>query len=305
MMHLLSTVWLLAFDNPLKPLERVLRHILDWLHGTIGLPWAWSIVVLTVIVRILIVPLAVKQIRSMQNLQRYAPQLKELQKKYAHDKQKQREELMKFYSEHKINPAASCLPLLPQLPIFFSLYYVLRHFANDAKIPEKAATLGDLHWLGVWNITAKASAGWGPILLVLYATTQVASVWLMSATADKTQRYIMTFLPVVFIAVIINFPQGLVIYWVTTNLWTTGQGLITRRLIPKTPAPPKKTSRTPAKGSPAPVAAVSAGKGGSGKGGSSKQASAKPAAPRPAADSGGVSPGPRKVKRKKQNPPKK
>ena len=79
--------WILAISNPLKPLEHALRAVLDWLHGTVGLPWAWSIVVLTVIIRILIVPLAVKQIRSMQNLQRYAPQLKELQKKYAHDKE--------------------------------------------------------------------------------------------------------------------------------------------------------------------------------------------------------------------------
>ena len=83
----------------LTPLVRPLTWLLETLHFTLGIPWGWSIVVLTVIVRILIVPLAVKQIRSMQNLQRYAPQLKELQKKYAHDKQKQREELMKFYSE--------------------------------------------------------------------------------------------------------------------------------------------------------------------------------------------------------------
>ena len=257
--------WLLAFSNPLKPLEHALRAVLDWLHGTIGLPWAWSIVVLTVLIRILIVPLAVKQIRSMQNLQRYAPQLKELQKKYAHDKAKQREELMKFYSEHKINPAASCLPMLPQLPIFFSLYYVLKNFSDDAKVPALAAQLGDLHWLGIFKITEKASSGWGPVLLVLYATSQVASVWLMSATADKTQRYIMTFLPVVFIAVIVNFPQGLVIYWVTTNLWTTGQGLITRRLVPKTAAPPKKTSRALGKAQPALAAAPSKPKGSTAK----------------------------------------
>lgn len=296
--------WIVALSNPLKPLETGLRHVLDWLHGSVGLPWAWSIVVLTVIIRILIVPLAVKQIRSMQNLQRYAPQLKELQKKYAHDKQKQREELMKFYSEHKINPAASCLPMLPQLPIFFSLYYVLKNFSDDAKVPALAAELGDLHWLGLFKITEKASSGWGPLLLVIYAASQVTSVWLMSATADKTQRYIMTFLPVVFIAVIINFPQGLVIYWVTTNLWTTGQGLITRRLIPKTPAPPKKSSRTPGKDAPAPAIAASSKtkQKAIGSGSAAKPAAAAKPKPKP---SGGTAPGPRKVKRKKQNPPKK
>ena len=292
-----------AMSNPLKPLETALRHVLEWLGpDELGLPWAWSIVVLTVIIRILIVPLAVKQIRSMQNLQRYAPQLKELQKKYAHDKAKQREELMKFYSEHKINPAASCLPMLPQLPIFFSLYYVLRHFART----PAAANGHDLHWLGIFDITAKASHGWGPLLLVLYASSQVTSVWLMSATADKTQRYIMTFLPVVFIAVIINFPQGLVIYWVTTNLWTTGQGLITRRLVPKTPAPPRKTSRTPGKAEVEAAPAAKARPKALDAGEKPAATAAKPAAqpPKRAASGPSYPAASRKVKRKKKGPPK-
>ena len=118
--------------SPLTPLENLLRHVLDWLHGTIGLPWAWSIVALTVIVRILLVPLAVKQIHSMQNLQRFAPQMKEIQQKYKNDKQKQNEELMKFYREHKINPAASCLPLIAQIPVFISLYFALNTFSKQA-----------------------------------------------------------------------------------------------------------------------------------------------------------------------------
>ena len=126
----------------LDQLEVVLRHVLKWLgpHGTIGLPWAWAIVALTVIVRILIVPLAVKQIHSMQALQRFAPQMKEIQQKYKTDKAKQNEELMKFYKENKINPAASCLPLLAQFPIFIALYYTLRGFAKN---PPP----GDLSWL--------------------------------------------------------------------------------------------------------------------------------------------------------------
>src|SRR5437763_11221728 len=103
----------------LQPLEPFFRHILNGLHQ-IGLPWAWSIVVLTVIVRMLLVPLTVKQIHSMQNMQRFAPQMKEIQKKYKGDRQRLNEELMKFYKENKINPAASCLPLVAQLPVFFA-----------------------------------------------------------------------------------------------------------------------------------------------------------------------------------------
>ena len=146
----------LIVASPLTPLENLLRDVLEWLgpHGTIGLTWAWSIVALTVIVRLLLVPLTVRQIHSMQNLQRHAPQMKEIQKKYKADKKRQQEELMKFYKENNINPASSCLPLLAQFPVFISLYLVLKHFPH---LP------GDnLEWLGLWNITAKASARLGP-----------------------------------------------------------------------------------------------------------------------------------------------
>ena len=140
--------------SPLTPIEDVLRHILDWFHGTVGLPWSWSIVALTIMVRLLLVPLTVRQIHSMQNLQRHAPQMKEIQKKYKNDKKRQQEELMKFYRENQINPAASCLPLLAQFPVFIALYFVLRQFARH---PPG----GDLSWLGhsfVPDITAHANA---------------------------------------------------------------------------------------------------------------------------------------------------
>jgi YidC/Oxa1 family membrane protein insertase len=224
--------------SPLTPLEDILRSVLDWLHGSVGLTWAWSIVALTVIVRLLLVPLMVKQIHSMQNLQRHAPQMKEIQKKYKADKARQQEELMKFYRENKINPAASCLPLVAQFPVFIALYLVLRHFANH---PPP----GNLEWLGLWNITEHASVGWGPVLLVLYVASQLVSTVLMSTTMDKSQRIILLVLPLTFVFFLINFPTGLVIYWVTTNLWTVGQGLITRRLMPKPQPPPKRSSRTP------------------------------------------------------------
>jgi YidC/Oxa1 family membrane protein insertase len=227
--------------SPLTPLEDILRHVLDWLHGSVGLSWAWSIVALTVIVRVLLVPLTVRQIHSMQNLQRHAPQMKELQKKYKADKKRQQEELMKFYRENNINPAASCLPLLAQFPVFIALYLVLRHFS-------KHPPPGDLSWLHhfVPNIAAHASAHWsGFVLLAIYVVSQLVSTLLMATTMDKTQRTMLLVLPVAFVFFLINFPTGLVLYWVTTNLWTVGQGLITRRLMPKPQVPPRRTSRTP------------------------------------------------------------
>ena len=232
----------------LTPLENVMKSILDFLHSNVGLPWAWSIVALTVIVRIVLVPLAVRQIHSMQSMQRHAPEMKAIQQKYKGDRQKLNEELMKFYRENNINPAASCLPLVLQFPIFIALYFTLRHQSH--------------HITGSWlhvvpNISDKATSHWsGFVLLAIYAGSQVASTYFMGATMDKTQRTIMMILPLVFLTVVSRFPTGLILYWMTTNLWTVGQGLITRRLVPKTPAParalstPRRTSRTPPRAEP-------------------------------------------------------
>jgi YidC/Oxa1 family membrane protein insertase len=229
----------------LSPLEDLLRSILDALHGF--LPWAWAIVGLTIIVRILLVPLTVKQIHSMQNMQAHAPQMKEIQRKYKGDRQRLNEELMKFYKENNINPASSCLPLVAQIPIFIGLFFVLRNFAKEAKVED----LGDLSWLHfVPNVAENASSHWsGWVLIAVYVLSQLASTYFMSATMQKSQRVLMMILPFVFIPFIVNFPTGLGLYWMTTNLWTVGQGLITRRLIPKVapPTAPKRTSRTPPK----------------------------------------------------------
>ena len=231
--------------SPLTPLEHAARHVLNWLHSSVGLSWAWSIVALTVIVRMLLVPLTVKQIHSMQNLQRYAPQMKEIQKKYKQDKQKQNEELMKFYKENQINPAASCLPMLVQLPVFIALYYALRAFAREPASLHPGS-LSFLHFIP--SIADHTTSHWGGfVLLVIYVGSQMASTLFMATTVDKMQRILFMGMPLVFVFVIAHFPAGLVLYWVTTNLWTVGQGLITRRLVPKTLAPAieKKSSRTP------------------------------------------------------------
>jgi YidC/Oxa1 family membrane protein insertase len=254
----------------LTPLENAMKAILDFFHTTIGLPWAWSIVAVTIVVRIALVPLAVRQIHSMQALQAHAPEMKEIQRKYKGDRQKQSEELQKFYKENNINPAASCLPLLAQFPVFIALYFTLRHQAHHI-----SGT-----WLHVVHIGDKQAINhWsGYVLLLIYAGSQVASTYFMGTTMDKTQRTIMMVLPLVFLTVVSRFPTGLVLYWMTTNLWTVGQGLVTRRLVPKPgaaparPPGPKRSSRTP-------PASEDNGKG--------QQAAAKPAQS-----------GPRRVKKK-------
>ena len=233
------------------PIQRPLTTLLEWLHGSVGLTWAWSIIALTLIVRFAIVPLTVKQIRSMQKLQQHAPELKAIQAKYKNrksreDRQRMNEEVMTFYRENKVNPAASCLPILVQIPIFISLFFVLNNFERNV-LPQYPAS--EVGWLNVVpNITADVNAHWsGWLLLVVYVVSQLASIISMPTT-DPRQRYIFIALPLVFIPFILTFPVGLMLYWATTNLWTVGQGLVTRRLVPrKPPQPVKRSSRTPPK----------------------------------------------------------
>ncbi len=230
----------------LSPIENLLTELLTWFHDSMGLTWAWSIVALTILVRILLVPLAIRQIHSMQSLQIHAPEMKAIQQRYKTDRQKQSEELMKFYRENKINPYASCLPIVFQIPIFIALFFVLRDFEEEIfpNFPESS-----LDWLNLVDITENTRAGWGPLLLVIYVISQLTSTWLMSTSMQSTaQRVLIMVLPIFFIPFILNFPSGLMIYWLTTNLWTTGQGLVTRRLMPRPVAPPpKRSSRTPPK----------------------------------------------------------
>ena len=230
----------------LTPLEDILTDVLTWLHGSAGLTWAWSIVALTVIVRMLLVPVAIRQIHSMQSLQIHAPEMKAIQQRYKSDRQKQSEELMKFYKENKINPYASCLPIVFQIPIFIALFFVLRDFEKEI-FPKYASS--SLDWLnGLVDITEPVKNGWGPILIAVYVGSQLTSTYLMStAMQSKAQRYMIMVLPIVFLPFILSFPSGLMIYWLTTNLWTTGQGIVTRRLMPRPAPPPKRTSRTPPK----------------------------------------------------------
>jgi YidC/Oxa1 family membrane protein insertase len=265
----------------LSPIENALAWLLRHLHDSVGLSWGWSIIALTVIVRIALVPLMVKQIHSMQSMQRHMPEMKAIQTKYKGDKQRLNEELMKFYKENQINPAASSLPLVFQFPIFIALYFVLRNFTHH--VPPADLHGGKLGWLIVPDITHKITSHWsGAVLLVVYVVSQVLSGYFASTSAQRSQRIMLMVLPVFFVPVITRFPVGLLMYWVTTNLWTVGQGIITRRMTPKPAPPPKRTSRTPPKDS------------GDGGGDDAKPAPQQP--PSAPARSGP----PRRVKRKKK-----
>ena len=247
---------LLVTANIFQPLIDVFEAVLKFFHNSVGIPWGWAIVLLTICVRAILVPLTVKQIRSMARMQQLAPEMKAIQAKYKEDKQRQQQEMMKFYKENNVNPLASCLPLAAQLPVFISLYYMLRQSLrldicpewqkfNNHGVLSAAHTVacgshGQSSFLFIGDITAQATGATLVILILLYVGTQLGSSLMMSgAMTDRTQRQIMLFMPLLFVIFVIRFPAGVLVYWITTNLWTIGQQYVVKRRIgPMRPATP-------------------------------------------------------------------
>ena len=218
--------------NILQPLIDIANAVLQFFHDNVGLSWGMSIIALTVVTRAALIPLTYKQIKGMRAMQALQPQIKELQAKYKNDKQRMQQEMMRFYKENKVNPFASCIPLVAQLPVFITLFYVLRH-ELPADIGCKAGECGsEASFLFINDLTAKATGGELIALIVLYVGTQLLSGFFMSVTADKSQRTMMFILPLIFVPFILSFPAGLILYWITTNTWTIGQGLAVKKLIP-------------------------------------------------------------------------
>lgn len=234
------------FANILQPLIDVFEWVLvNVMHDGIGLSWGWSIVGLTIVVRACLLPLAIRQYRSMKALQRHQPELQALRAKYKDNKERLNQEMMKFYQENKVNPFGACLPLVFQLPVFISLFYMLRHDLrldicptlangqpNPPSDPQSCGAIPAAHFLGIPDITSKATGSTLIILILLYVGTQVISTLVMAQpTMDKNQRYLMLALPVVFVPFVINFPAGLLVYWITTNVWTLGQQFTIRETL--------------------------------------------------------------------------
>jgi YidC/Oxa1 family membrane protein insertase len=267
-----------VFANIIQPLIDAAKAVLDFFHDSVGLSWGMSIIALTVVVRAALIPLTLKQFKSMQSLQRLQPEIKALQAKYKDDKQRQNQAMMEFYRENKVNPLGSCLPLLFQLPVFLALFYMLRtdlkkdicgqyfpSYVLEHPVQTHGKTItdftcqqihpGSAQFGFIPDLTGKATGAVLVTLIILYVGSQIASTLLMSATADKNQRRLFLALPLVFVAFIISFPAGLIVYWITTNCWTIGQQYI----VKKTVGPMK----------PAPAVGAAALKGGDGGGGGS------------------------------------
>lgn len=200
-------------------LDEALRTFYDW-----GIPWGWGIILLTVIVRLLLLPLTYKQVTSMLHMQQYQPQIKELNEKYKDDPQRKQQELMKFFKTHGINPLASCFPLLLQMPFFIAMFYALREPSLQV---DMNAT--DPSFFFISNLTKDPAGAELVVLLILYVGSQLGSTLVSLSTAtDQMQRRLMLALPFIFVPFIIHFPAGLILYWITTNFWTLGQSFVVK-----------------------------------------------------------------------------
>jgi YidC/Oxa1 family membrane protein insertase len=242
-----------VFSQLILLLHWILVTINDFLASLgLGPNWSWGLAIigLTIIVRLILFPLTWKQYKSAQQMQMIQPQIKELQKKYKSDRGKLQEETMKLYSEHHVNPFASCLPLVLQLPVFISLYAAIKGVGPLSAPIYQPSVLALSHASFLW-IPHLGNPDPYFILLILYVVTQMISTELMVATqSDSTQKWIMRAMPIMFVLFLFRFPAGLFVYWVTTNVWTIGQQLIIKRTMPKpeelarqAKAKPKKRSR--------------------------------------------------------------
>jgi YidC/Oxa1 family membrane protein insertase len=272
-------------ESAFAPLISAFEWIMVFIHdNVVGGSWGLAIVGLTVVIRAVLVPLTFRQLKAMQEMQRHVPEMQALKEKYKDDKQRQQQELMNFYKERGINPLASCLPLLLQFPVFISLFYMLRtdlkkhicgnqlvnhynavhHLVNQGVIASvkhlpasyiSKTNCNDVaphsaKFLFLPDITNKATGAALVVLIVLYVGSQVASTLVATATADANQRRMLLLLPFVFVIFLFRFPAGLLVYWITTNLWTIGQQLLIKRFVGPPPAPPAKGSKPGDGGSP-------------------------------------------------------
>ncbi len=226
------------------PIQRGIEYVIIFLYNNVVANYGVVIILLTIIVRLILTPLTISQTKSMAKMQKLQPAIQELQKKYKDDKQKLQQETMEFYKQNNVNPLAGCLPLLLQLPVFFALFQALRtpteivtNVLGKSFIP--AYMFGniknifmnfpnpryDFLWM---NLNVKDPYF---ILVILMVVTMFISTKM--TTTDPKQKMITYLMPVVFGAISYSMPSGILVYWVTTNVWSIGQQWVVNKIVKK------------------------------------------------------------------------
>jgi YidC/Oxa1 family membrane protein insertase len=215
------------FSNLFSPVVNVLGQVLLFFHdpsGPIGAPWWLSIAMLTVVLRTLLFPLTIKQVKSMRAMQDLKPDMDRIRNQYRDNRTKQQEETMKLYQERGVNPLGGCLPILVQMPVFIGIFYVIRKFGGQPGYSEPlypSFTEGGLFWF-------QDLSHMDPyfVLPVVSALTMLAATEITAKNIDPQQRWIMRLLPIGVTIFLWKFPAGLFVYWITSNLVTLVQNYL-------------------------------------------------------------------------------
>ena len=203
-------------ENLFSPLTSILGTGLEFFYSQ-GVPWWLSIAILTVIVRSLLFPLTIKQVKSMRAMQDLKPEMDRIRAKYKDNRQKQQEEIMKLYQERQVNPLGGCFPILVQMPVFIAMFYLIRSFGDT----HPSFTNGGLLWF-------RDLSAMDPyyVLPILSAVTMLAASEITAKNVDPQQRWLMRILPVGITVFIYYFPAGLFMYWISSNLVTLVQNYL-------------------------------------------------------------------------------
>ncbi|MFL5869575.1 MAG: YidC/Oxa1 family membrane protein insertase [Solirubrobacterales bacterium] len=242
---------MIELANIFQPFVNVAEAIIKFFQEQVGLSWGLAIVALTFTVRLLVLPLSIRGIKSMRHMQLVAPELKEVQAKYKDDRERQQREMMALYKKHGVNPLASCFPFLLQIPFFIAVYSLLRGDSFHEDVVSSGASQSFLFVNSIIEVPEGAEK-W--VLIVLFLVTTAATFIYTTATTQTTsgaQKYIFLALPVLFAPIIARQPAGLAVYWITTNVWSLGQQVVVQRMIPAPTHPPPE-ERAKAKAPPPP-----------------------------------------------------
>jgi YidC/Oxa1 family membrane protein insertase len=252
---------MLTLANILQPLEDLAEAVLTFFQEDLGTSWGLAIIGLTFAVRLVLVPLSIRGIKSMRKMQLVAPQLKELQEKYKDDKERQQRELMKLYKDNGVNPLASCFPFLLQIPFFIAIFQLLNGDTFKDDVSATTAEGVDPGFFFIESVIADPKGAEMVILIALFISTTILSFLYTTSTtqtASGAQKYIFLAFPVIFAPFIATSPAGLGLYWVATNVWSLGQQVVVQRMIPA-PTPPdpddaktEKAATVPKKAPPPP-----------------------------------------------------
>jgi YidC/Oxa1 family membrane protein insertase len=228
---------ILPLASFLQPLQDLMESIIKFLHNDVGFGWGMAIVGLTFIVRMALLPLSLRGIKSMRRLQLLAPQIKQLQERYKDDRERQQREMLNLYRENKVNPFSSCLPLLLQFPFFIAIYGLLRSSTFKGDVTAS----GDPGGFFVKSVIEAPKGAELIVLIVLFIVTMTATMLyttMMNPTATGgSQRFIGVAFGFIVVPFIVRAPAGLAIYWIATNVWSLGQQFIVQQFIPAAPAP--------------------------------------------------------------------